>query len=343
MQTQRIHSARGVAAFKGPEKAAALLVAIGRGPASRLLKYLDEDDLRRLAAYARRLPALSTDDFEELVRQFEELFAEGAPLDGAGARFEGLLREALSPEQADAVIEGRQHDLLTAEPVWDQLPRVPVELLQEYFANEHPQTTAYVVSRMPKDVAAKLLLGFPPRLRGDIVRRVLRLKKVSDPASNVLEFIIRRDITNGDGIGKDNNQHGAIADILNHLKKSEVDEMLDSLTDLAVDDLTRIRAKLFSFEDVARLTQQARMTLFDEVQTDQIATALLGSDANLREMVLSSLSARGRRMVEAELAGTDQNANAPGVIEARQAIAALAIRLAEQGDISIQSTEQLAS
>lgn len=343
MQAQKANSARSVTSFRGPEKAAALLVAIGRGAASRLLKYLDEDDLRRLAAYARRLPAISTDDFEELVRQFEDMFAEGAPLDGAGSRFEGLLKEVLSPEQAAAVIEGRHHDLLPAEPVWDQLPRVPIVVLQDYFANEHPQTTAYVVSRLPKNLAAKLLIGFPPPLRSNVVQRVLRMKKVGDTASHALEFVIRRDITSNDAIGQDENQHSAVADILNHLNKAEVDEVLESLNDLNIDDLTQIKAKLFSFEDVVRLTPQARMTLFDEVQTDQVTTALRGTDADLREMVLSSLSARGRRMVEAELNGADENANAPDVIEARQAIAALAIRLSEQGDISIASAEETAS
>jgi flagellar motor switch protein FliG len=334
---------RTVTEFRGPEKAAALLIAIGRGSASRLLKYLDEDDLRRLAAYARRLPAISADDCEVLVRQFEALFAEGAPLDGAGSRFEGLLREVLSPEQASAVIEGRHHDLLSAEPVWDQLPRAPLEALHGYFAGEHPQTTAYVLSRLPKNLAAKLLLGFPAPMRTGIVRRVLHIGNVGDMATSALEFIIRRDITNNDKLGKDTNQHGAIADMLNHLKKSEIDEMLDSLADLNVEDLTRIKEKLFSFEDIIRLTPQARMTLFDEVQADKVALALRGTEPGLRETVLSSLSARGRRMVEAELVGVDDNPNAPDVVAARQTIAALAIRLSEQGEISIAPAEQLAS
>lgn len=343
MQSEMARTMRTIERFKGPEKAAALLVAIGSGAASRLLKYLDEDDLRRLAAYARRLPAISTDDFEQLVHQFEDLFAEGVPLDGAGNRFESLLKEVLSPEQAAAVIEGRHHDRLPVEPVWDQLPRVPVEVLQGYFANEHPQTTAYVVSRLPKSLAARLLLAFPPELRANVVRRVLKIRKVSDTATSALEFIIRRDITSNELIGEETNQHGAVADILNQLGKSEIDEMLDSLTDLNIDDLNQIKAKLFSFEDIVRLTPQARLTLFDEVQTDQVATALRGSGADLRELVLSSLSARGRRMVEAELADADDNAGAPAVIEARQAIAALAIRLAERGDISIEPAEQMAS
>lgn len=334
---------RDVSEFRGPEKAAALLIAMGRGSASRLLKYLDEDDLRRLAAYARRLPSISTDDFEELVRQFEDLFAEGVPLDGPGGRFEGLLREALSPEQAAAVIEGRHHDLLPAEPVWDQLPRIPIPLLQDYFTSEHPQTTAYVLSRLPKNMAAQLLIGFPISMRSDIVRRVLHIRSVSDTAASALEFVIRRDITSNDKIGKESNQHGAIADMLNQLKKAEIDEMLDSLADLNVEDLTRIKERLFSFDDIIRLTPQARLTLFDEVQTDQVALALRGTEADLRETVLSSLSARSRRMVEAELVGTEDNSNAPDVVAARQAIAALALRLAEQGEISIAPAEQLAS
>lgn len=94
--------------LSGPEKVAALLVAIGRPSASRLLKHFNADDLRSLAGHARKLEPITPGDFEELVKEFENAFADGAPVSEAGMRFEGLLRETLSAEEASAVIENRR-------------------------------------------------------------------------------------------------------------------------------------------------------------------------------------------------------------------------------------------
>lgn len=56
----------------GPQKAAAILVAIGRPAASRLLKHFNAEDLRKLAGHARTLEPISPLDFEQLVKQFED-------------------------------------------------------------------------------------------------------------------------------------------------------------------------------------------------------------------------------------------------------------------------------
>ncbi len=76
--------------------------------------------------------------------------------------------------------------------------------------------------------------------------------------------------------------HGQIANIFNQLDRSEMEKLMASLQDLNRDDLNRIKAKLFTFEDIERLSQRARLLLFDEVQTEQIATALREADPKLQ-------------------------------------------------------------
>ncbi len=158
---------------------AALLVAIGRPSASRLLKHFTADDLRSLAVHARKLEPITPSDFEELVKQFENAFADGAPVSEAGMRFEGLLRESLTADEASAVIENRRPELLAQESVWDQLPRIPAEILHAYLVNQHPQVTAYVISRLPSDIAAKSLIRFSPTTRSALIQRTLHIRKVA--------------------------------------------------------------------------------------------------------------------------------------------------------------------
>ncbi|MGH7002929.1 MAG: FliG C-terminal domain-containing protein, partial [Alphaproteobacteria bacterium] len=262
--------------LSGPEKVAALLVAIGRPSASRLLKHFTADDLRSLAVHARKLEPITPGDFEELVKQFENAFADGAPVSEAGIRFEGLLRESLTADEASAVIENRRPELLAQESAWDLLPRIPVDGLHAYLTAQHPQVTAYVISRLPSDVAAKLLIRFAPAERSIIIQRTLHIRKVTPAVSALLETILQREVTGKDNSGGEQSHHGTVANIINQLQKSEMDELLADLGDLGSDDLAKIKAKLFTFEDITRLSQRSRLVLFDDIQTDVVTTALLG-------------------------------------------------------------------
>ncbi|PSH61883.1 flagellar motor switch protein FliG [Phyllobacterium sophorae] len=329
-------SASAIQDLSGPEKVAALLVAIGRPSASRLLKHFTADDLRSLAGHARKLEPITPGDFEELVKQFENAFADGAPVSEAGMRFEGLLRETLSAEDASAVIENRRPELLTQESVWDQLPRIPADVLHTYLVAQHPQVTAYVISRLPSDIAAKLLIRFSAPERSAIIQRTLHIRKVAPSISAMLETLLQREVTGKDNTSAQKSHHGTIANIINQLEKSEIDELLAGLTDLGVDDLAKIKAKLFTFEDIARISQRARLVLFDEIQTDVVTTALHGCEPQLQELILQSLSTRGRRMVETELS-SQTNINANAVTEARRVIARTAIGLADRGDLKLDA------
>jgi len=323
----------------GPQKAAAILVAIGRPAAARLLKHFNAEDLRKLAGHARTLEPISPLDFEQLVKQFEDSFAEGAPVSEAAQRFEGLLREALPQEEVDAVLEDRVQPQLVQESVWVQLARLPVESLQAYLTDQHPQIIAYIVSKLPSDLAARLFVVLPPQLRNAVVQRSLHIGNVAPAAVEILEDVLRRDLLGRSDSGPVKAHHGQIANIFNQLDRSEMEELMASLEDLNRDDLNRIKAKLFTFEDIERLSQRARLLLFDEVQTEQIATALRGADTRLQELVLSSLSTRGRRMVETELGAEQGNITAQNIADARRTIARIAIDLSERGIITLDAGE----
>ena len=323
----------------GPQKAAAILVAIGRPSASRLLKHFNAEDLRKLAGHARTLEPISPLDFEQLVKQFEDSFAEGAPVSEAAQRFEGLLREALPQDEADAVFEERVQPQLVQESVWAGLARLPIEGLQAYLADQHPQIIAYIVSKLPSDLAARIFVGLPPQLRSAVVQRSLHIGNVAPAAADLLEDVLRRDLLGRSDAGPVKAHHGQIANIFNQLDRQEMEELMASLKDLSHDDISRIKAKLFNFEDIERLSQRARLLLFDDVQTEQIATALRGADAALQETVLSSLSARGRRMVESELAAEQGNITSQNIADARRVIARIAIDLSERGIITLDTGE----
>ena len=62
------------------QKAAAILVAMGKPSASKLLKFFKQEELKALIEGARLLRTIDQSDLEKIVAEFEAEFTEGAGL-----------------------------------------------------------------------------------------------------------------------------------------------------------------------------------------------------------------------------------------------------------------------
>lgn len=320
----------------GQQKVAALLVAMGKPAAAKVLKHFSPEDLRRLSGQAHTLPNITPDDFDILVRQFEDAFAEGASFSQAGERFDTLVQETLPEDEAAKVLDPNATPALPLESLWDIMGKMSAEELQNYLSQEHPQVLAYIISRLPSDLAAKLLLAQTMAIRGDVIRRTLHLRAVLPVVDEILDQALRP-LFSQKGDAAEQSHYGEVATILNQLDKSDVDEMLASLDGLDPDDLEKIKSKLFVFDDIPRLTARARLLLFDDIPTDVIITALRGADKNIVDVILSSLSQRSRRMVEAELKSPNDVLTQVDITNARRTIAQDAIKLANEEKITLTS------
>ncbi len=320
----------------GQQKVAALLVAMGKPAAAKVLKHFSPEDLRRLSGQAHTLPNITPDDFDILVRQFEDAFAEGASFSQAGERFDTLVQETLPEDEAAKVLDPNATPALPLESLWDIMGKMSAEELQNYLSQEHPQVLAYIISRLPSDLAAKLLLAQTMAVRGDVIRRTLHLRAVLPIVDEILDQALRP-LFSQKGDAAEQSHYGEVATILNQLDKSDVDEMLASLDGLDPDDLEKIKSKLFVFDDIPRLTARARLLLFDDIPSDVIITALRGADKNIVDIILSSLSQRSRRMVEAELKSPNDVLTQVDITNARRTIAQDAIKLANEGKITLTS------
>jgi len=322
--------------LSGRQKATALLVAMGQSAASRLIKYFNAEDLRCLSGQAKSLPDIDPIDFEKLVGQFEESFAQGVSVSHASERFTSLLQENLTEDEVAAVLDPQSQTAITIENIFETMARMDAETLASLVAAEHPQVSAYLISRLPSELAARILLAQTATMRADIVQRSLYLRGVSTQAENLLSNALRPTLSSQlDGGGK--SHYKQIATILNQLGKAELDEVLVSLSGIEPQDLKAIKDSMFAFDDIADMADRSRRLLFDELDSQLIVQALRGADEALVELVLSGLSQRTRRMVEAE-SKTEDSATTPELItQAQRDIAQVALNLADQGKISLKA------
>jgi flagellar motor switch protein FliG len=323
-----------------PQKAAAILVAMGKPSASRLLKFFKQEELRALVEAARMLRTIPQSELEKIVAEFEAEFAEGVGLLDSADTMQSMLNESLSQEEMDALmgVQKAEDPADQPEPVWPQVEKLDPARLGAFLAAEHPQTAAVVLAKLAPQAAANVLLTLEKPARGEIIKRMMTMASVPEAAVKIVEDQIRARVLVESNAKDTSAGQVRVANVLNELDKEKLDEVMQDLEAAGAADIDAIRARLFAFEDIVLLTQKARVILFDGISTELVTLALRDAPQPMQEAVLSAIGARSRRMIEAELS-TESNASAEDIGRARKSIASTAIRLAGEGAFELPSTQ----
>jgi flagellar motor switch protein FliG len=321
------------ASLTGAEKVAVLLLALGKALAARLLKRFDPEELKLLTRSVTELPAISIGELDILVEEFAKGFSTGVKFAGTATEIRELLTSVMNEEELARAISD---DPPTDDDLWVSVSKARVEVLRAFLMNEHPQTTALILSRIEPEIAAKTISSFPPEVRAGLLCRMLGIKKVADDALRVVEITLKERLI----ATTSSASHAGIADILNRLDKSQSDAVLKSLAEVRPDDAKALKNLLFTFEELVGLSPQARTLVLDQVPIERLVLALRGTDAEFQAAILSALASRSRRMVEAELQGGN-TASPRDVAEARRGIVDVVLKMAAKGEIVIKPADDL--
>ncbi len=324
----------------GPDRAAALLLAMGKPVASRLLKRFDSAELKEVARAASALGTLSASDLESLIEEFAGEFSAGMSLMGTADEVEKLLTGILPGEQISDIMADvlGQKQTTTTSGVWERASQVSDVQLAEFLAHEHPQTAALILSKMRSEAAANVLSRMPPELRNGLMGRMTTLKPVTSAALRLLESSMHDALLTTLGRSAVSDAYLRMADILNRMEPEQTDGILAAIEEGRPDVAKALRQLLFRFDDLAKLAPKALATIFDQIPAEQVVLALRGIQGELLEMVLSSIASRSRRMVEHELQ-TEGEVDQRAVSDARRKVADRAMELISKGEIQLNSSE----
>ncbi len=321
----------------GSDRVAAILLTMGKSLSARLMKHFEADEIRQITRSASELRPVSAPQLGSLIEDFATQFALGTSLVTSPAEVQRMLDGVLTKEQIEEImgeVAGKPD-----HSTWDRISAVSESALAAYISSEHPQTAALILSKIKSATAAKVIALLPAQRRDGLIRRMLSVKPVGDEAMRLFDRIMRNEFSGklAQLAGGQSNAH--IADIINKLDSDQVDAILESLASTQPKTAEALKNQLFTFEDLAKLSQRARGTLFDMVPADKVALALKGTANEYREVILSSLSSRVRKMIEQEL-NNGQAVPAREVIAARRAIVDLALDHAARGEIEIRNEEE---
>lgn len=135
------------------DKAAAVLLAMGKGVAGKLLKFFTQHELQMIISSAQTLRVIPPDELAQIVAEFEDLFTEGTGLMDNAKAIESILEEGLTPEEVDSLLGRRAAFQAYEASIWDRLQEAEPEFVGKFLLREHPQTIAYILSMLPSSSA----------------------------------------------------------------------------------------------------------------------------------------------------------------------------------------------
>jgi len=326
-----------VASLTGPQKAAAILLTLGRPAATQIMRKFTPQELRLVTLAAARLGPIAAGDIDALVEEFGRAFSDGATMLGGEAQARQLVTDAAPPDQIAEILA----DLggLEIKDVWKAAANLADALIAGFLKDERPVLVTFILSRLDSSAAARIVALLPRELRNEVLVRLLAPPTVGRGALTIVEDALRRTLLGGAATGAGDEARARIADIVNNLTPEDAEDVMRALGASRPQDAKIVRKMLFAFDDLTRLSQRARALLFDKLSTEVVVLALRGTEQAFREPVLSAMASRSRRLVESELA-QPAAAPPPEIEKARRQIVKLVLVMAQRGELELPSDEE---
>jgi flagellar motor switch protein FliG len=319
--------------LSGTEKAAALLLAVGKDNASKIFPHLSDEDIRAIARIASDLGVVPQATIDQVAEEFvTQVIGDGGGLRGSSDHIERLLMEIMPAPQVRQIMSDVRARM--NEAVWPRLVELPSHLLSQFLNKEHPQVITYVLSKAPASLSAEVVALFPNYLRNEVMRRLLTNKLVTNQSLRLLEQILRDELLLKLAKTTGQDTHERVAKIVNKLSRKDMEDVLDSLGAARPKAAETVRSLLFTFDDIVKLPAKTRVILFENIEAERLVPALSGADPALADFILSSVPSRTRRVIEQDLAALPP-LSAKESEKARREVADTALQLADQGVISL--------
>lgn len=322
--------------LNGAQKAAALMLVMGKDTAVRLAEYFSKGELQSIYDAALSLPELGFADITELSSEFRGDFFNTTLFSSADAVTELFSQmqngnsmspgESLSEKEANGKKDGGGGGGGAGGGAMFEGPNV--ETLRTFFETERPLLSAFLLDKLEPDVAASALDMLETEQRNKIVNHLLNKRELDPEVEAAITKQLQGVLSPTVALDEDRQEVETAAMLINQISAEAASDLLEFIQENDAATANMVQKRLFRFENIELLTREERAKLFDDIQSDDIVAALFEASEGLRECILDVLSQRNRRMVEAELARSQPSSELVG--NSKKKITAVVLKLAKE-------------
>ncbi len=320
----------------GAERSAVLLLSLGEEHSSQLWKMMDEEEVKEVSQVMSNLGSVSASVVEKLMVEFVSQMSGTGSLMGSYESTERLISRFMPQDKVVQIMEEIRGP--AGRTMWDKLANVNETVLANYLKNEYPQTVSVVLSKIKPEHAARVLGALPEEFALEVVQRMLRMESVQKDILDKVEKTLRVEFMSNLARTAKRDSHEHMAEIFDNFDRQTESRFITALEERSRDSAERIKALMFTFEDLGKLDPGSIQTLLRHVEKDKLALALKGATDSLRDIFFSNMSERAGKILR-----EDMEAMGPvrlkDVDEAQMRMVNVAKDLANKGEIMIANKQ----
>ncbi|MEA4969783.1 MAG: flagellar motor switch protein FliG [Candidatus Pelethousia sp.] len=280
------------------QKAAILMVLLGREYSSKVYKCLSQEEIEQLTLAITNLDRIDSELSDRVLEEFHDItLAQKYVTEGGIEYARDVLVAAVGAEQADALLS-RLTASLQVRP-FDFVRRADSAQVFNFIQNEHPQTIALVLSYLDTSRAALILGSLPRDMQAQVIKRIARMGIVSPDYIREAERVLERKFGN---VGYTANVAvgglDTIVDILNSVDRGTETFILSSIEQEDPDLAEEIHNRLFVFEDLIKLTDLSLQKVLKEVDNDVLTIALKNASEQINTKIFKNISKRLQETID---------------------------------------------
>ena len=318
--------------FTGSQRAAALMLALGQDHGGPIWEQLSTDEIKELSSTIAQLGRVPSPVIDHLMVVFSGEVSSMTSLHGSYETTERLLTGILGADRVRDIMDDIRGP--SGRTMWDKLSNVSENVLAAYLKNEYPQTVAVIMSKLRPDHAARVLSELPRDYAVDVIQRMLRMDTVQKEVVLQIESTLKSEFMNNLSRAQKRDPHESMAEVFNALDRATEEAMLTALDDRAPESAERIRALMFTFEDLGNLLPPAIAMIVKNADKREVALALKGAPETMKQLFLDSMTQRAARLLREDMISMGP-VRARDCEEAQTALVQLAKSLADRGDIML--------
>lgn len=288
----------------GSQKAAIVLLKLGRDRAAQIMRLLGERDVTRVTAEIVQAQSIKREDAEASLIEFAMMAKANDHLATGGVdRARDFLEASLGDERASEILAGLRE--VMARAPFEFLRRTDPRQVMNFLSGEHPQTVALVLAHLPPEQASLVLGGLEEKMQRDVSVRIARLEQISPEVIQQLEAVLEKrfgvsashqaqKVDRADGVQ-------TLIDILNRADRATERAIFEGLEQNESELVDTIRARMFVFEDIVTLDDRAIQLILRQVESRELATALKGVKGAVRDKIKRNMSERAAINLEEEI------------------------------------------
>ncbi|MEG2305058.1 MAG: flagellar motor switch protein FliG [Lachnospiraceae bacterium] len=316
------------------QKAAAVVISLGVDKASQIYKYMSEDDIEKLTIEVAKLGHLEADSTEAVLDDFyKTCLTQKVVTDGGLEYARTVLERAFGESTAASLLNKVTKSL--QQRSFDFIRKSDNKNLFSILQHERAQTIALVLAYADSDKTAALIEELPKERRLQVVECIARMDSASPEAIKIVEeelkkkfsTILTTDYTTVGGINY-------IADVMNHMDRSNEKLIFDELGKKDAELTDIIRKKMFVFEDIITMDDRSIQRFVRDCDMKDLVYALKNANEQISNLIFSNMSARMSESIKSDLEVT-VNVRLRDVEEAQQRIVNTIRHLEEEGELII--------